>query len=266
MPKIRRYNWLPDLPDQRDYMFSLQIPEKLPKRLPSQKDLRDQCSTIFDQGKIGSCTGNALAGAIEFLELLQLNDSIDDVGQSEIFSPQNFEPVSRLFIYYNERFLEGHVKQDAGATLRDGIKALVQWGVCPESAWNYEISNLYAKPSARCYKEAKSHSISNYFRLETLTDMRQCLANGFPFTLGFMVYESFESPQIAKTGIMPMPSLQERAVGGHAVLVVGYNDRSKHLIVRNSWGKKWGQDGYFMMPYAYVENPRLAQDFWTVRQ
>src|SRR5262249_38413268 len=105
-----------------------------------------------------------------------------------------------------------------------------------------------------------------YLRLQNLREMKQCLADGFPFVFGFSVYESFESPQVARTGIMPMPSRSEKLLGGHAVMAVGYDDETDKLFVRNSWGTKWGEKGYFWMPYAYLENPGLARDFWTIRK
>ena len=94
--------------------------------------------------------------------------------------------------------------------------------------------------------------------------MLNCLADGFPFVFGFTVYESFETLKVAQTGIVPMPKKSERTLGGHAVMAIGYDQKQKHFIVRNSWGPQWGQAGYFTMPYAYLET--LASDFWTIRQ
>ncbi|MGZ3699874.1 MAG: C1 family peptidase [Bdellovibrionota bacterium] len=257
----RRYNWIPDLPDQRDLRFAERI--MAPAQVPNAVDLRPNCSPVVDQGKIGSCTGNALAGAIEFLELKELREKS---AGPEVFTQAKFAPVSRLFIYYNERAIEGTTDQDAGAQIRDGVKSLNQTGCCREAIWKYATPQVFKKPSAAAYKEATKHEIAQYLKLGSLSEMKQCLATGFPFAFGFTVYESFESPDVAKTGLMPMPSSDERVLGGHAVLAVGYDDSSKQLIVRNSWGTKWGDQGYFRMPYAYVEGKRLAQDFWTIRK
>ncbi len=259
-----RYNWKPDLPDQRDFLFSERV--SAPTTLPSTVDLRSQCSPVFDQGQIGSCTGNALAGAIEFLELKELKAKGPASTDPEVFTKGKFAHASRLFIYYNERLIEGTTGQDAGAQLRDGVKCLVQYGVCRESTWKYGSPDLLKKPSAKAYDEAKPHSISTYLRIQTLDEMKQCLATGFPFAFGFTVYESFESQAVATSGVMPMPEPSERVLGGHAVLAVGYDDASERLIVRNSWGAKWGQKGYFTMPYAYATAKKLAQDFWTIRK
>lgn len=260
MPK-RKYNWIPDLPDQRDQLFSEKV--TAPPEIPASIDLRHECSPVFNQGQIGSCTGNALAGALEFLEKKELKKSSAKKGQ--VFTPGKFTHVSRLFIYYNERLIEGTTDQDAGAQLRDGVKALVQYGACRETTWKYSATQLLKKPSAKAYQEAKDHEISTYLRLQSLEEMKQCLASGFPFAFGFTVYESFESATVAKTGVMPMPKPSERTLGGHAVLAVGYDDEKEVLIVRNSWGTQWGMAGYFFMPYAYFEKKSLAQDFWTLR-
>ena len=243
-----RYGWVPDMPDQRDLLYGAMRP--VPSALPSHIDLRPTCSAVDNQGKLGSCTGNALAGAVEFLER---KDNVP------------FVDASRLFIYYNERAMEGTIKSDAGAMIRDGIKTLKNQGVCSEKCWPYIISKFAIKPSVSCYKEAWKRQITSYHRILTLNEMRACLAEGFPFVFGFTVYESFESQEVARTGIVQMPQPSERSLGGHAVLAVGYDDAQRRFIVRNSWGTGWGQKGYFTIPYEYLANRNLADDLWTIR-
>jgi C1A family cysteine protease len=150
--------------------------------------------------------------------------------------------------------------------LRNGIKTLAKQGVCSEKKWPYVISKFTAKPSAACYREALQHQITSYHRIATLDEMRTCLAEGFPFVFGFTVYEAFESQQVAQTGVLQMPQPGERSLGGHAVLGVGYDDLTKRIIVRNSWGPGWGQHGYFTMPYGYLSDRNLSDDFWTIRR
>ena len=246
MKNLKSYGWIPDRPDHRDYLYSAIAPKV---KLPTRIDLRGEDSPIENQGRLGSCTANALAGHLQFLEKI---------------TGQSYKDLSRLFIYYNERALEGTISFDSGAMIRDGIKGLAKFGVCPESSWPYDITQFTRKPSAACYKEGLKRRIVSYQRLETLNEMLNCLAEGFPFVFGFTVYESFESLKVAKTGLVPMPKKSERALGGHAVMAVGYDQKQKRFIVRNSWSAQWGQAGYFTMPYAYFES--LASDFWTIRQ
>jgi C1A family cysteine protease len=246
-----RFGWIPDLPDHRDHMFA--AAREVLTALPAAMDLRPQCpKEVYDQGQLGSCTGNAIAGAIEFDEIKQK--------AADIFTP------SRLFIYYNERVVEGTVNSDAGAQIRDGIKTVAKQGACHEQIWPYDITKFRAKPSKAAYTDGTKHTAVQYQRLiQSLTEMKGCLAAGYPFVFGFTVYESFESASVAKTGIVPYPSTGEKVLGGHAVLAVGYDDASQRFIVRNSWGSGWGMKGYFTIPYSYLTDNNLADDFWTIR-
>ncbi len=175
-------------------------------------------------------------------------------------------PARRLFIYYNERSVEGNVETDSGAQIRDGIKVVASIGACMEDLWPYNIASFTKKPNAAAYQCAAQHKIVLYRRLtQGLDDMKSSLASGIPFVFGFSVYESFESDRVAKTGILYLPQEHESLVGGHAVLAVGYDDRQKRFLVRNSWGADWGQNGHFTIPYEYLENSDLASDFWNIQ-
>ena len=245
-----RYGWIPDLPDQRDHLHA--APPHILTKLPVRVDLRPRCPPVFDQGSLGSCTANAIGNAYRF-DLLKQRGS------------KSFVP-SRLFIYYNERVLEDTVAADAGAMLRDGIKTLAKQGVCADKTWPYQPERFADKPPAPAYREGLQHQALSYQRLaQDAWQMKGCLASGFPFVFGFSVYESFESPAVAQTGEMPMPGPGERQIGGHAVLAVGYDDRTQQFIAMNSWSTKWGDTGFFYMPYAYLTTPQLARDLWTVR-
>lgn len=251
MPRaIQRYGWIPDLPDQRDRLYS--APVETLQSLPAQVDLRPGCPPVYDQGDLGSCTANAIAGGLEFL---QIKEQL-----SPVFTP------SRLFIYYNERAIEGTVDSDSGASLRDGIKGVASQGAPPESDWPYDVSLFAEQPPESAYQAAVSYKALLYFSLlQQLNQLRACLASGYPFAFGFTVYESFEGPDVRQTGVVSMPTYAEAVVGGHAVLAVGYDDASSRFLVRNSWGPDWGQGGYFTMPYAYLTEPSLANSFWTLR-
>ena len=239
------YGWKPDLPDVRDHLFATY---RSAADLPPMVDLRAGCSPVEDQSTLGSCTGNAIAGALEFIDK-QAGHPCD---------------LSRLYIYYQERALEGTIKQDAGAMIRDGIKACAAVGVPLESLWPYVIANFTHKPPKAADVDAAKRKILSYRRVTNLDDVLHCLAGGDPVIFGFSVYESFESDTVAKTGIVPMPHAKERLLGGHAVLAVGYSQSDQRLIVRNSWGAGWGQSGYFTLPYGYIMNKNLSDDFWVV--
>ncbi|MGA2623355.1 MAG: C1 family peptidase [Bacteroidota bacterium] len=246
---IRRFGWLPDVPDHRDHLYA--APVEWLVKLPAKVDLSSKCPPVYDQGQLGSCTANAIAAAIEF-------DLMKQKGKA-------FVP-SRLFIYYNERVMEGTVNSDSGAQIRDGIKSVGKQGDCPESEWPYDIAEFAVKPPARCFKDALRYEVLSYQRVvQTSSQMKGCLASGYPFVFGFSVYESFESPAVAKSGHASMPKPNERLLGGHAVVAVGYDDANQRFIVRNSWGSGWGMKGYFTLPYAYLLDQHLADDFWTIR-
>jgi C1A family cysteine protease len=222
--------------------------------MPPHVDLRPKCPPVYDQGDLGSCTGNALGGGYEFVYMKE--------GLQPSFMP------SRLFIYYSERVIEHDVSQDAGAAISDGVKVLLNTGVCPEGVWPYITSKFATKPSSEAYSVATHHKSKSILQIDNtnLTEMKSSLAQGWPIAIGFTVYESFESAEVAKTGIVPMPKPHEQELGGHAVLIVGYDDASKRFIVRNSWSADWAQAGYFTIPYAYMTNADLASDAHSIRQ
>ncbi len=245
---LGHYGWMPDVPDQRDFVFAAARVTTLPPSV----DLRPGCPPVYDQGQLGSCTANAIAGAIQF----------EQIRQKE---PKPFTP-SRLLIYYNERVMEHTVGQDAGAQIRDGIKSVNHIGACPETDWPYVIANFARRPPPRAFKDAPVGKAVSYQRVvQTLDQMKGCLAGGFPIVLGISVYESFESQQVAKSGVVPMPANSEKLLGGHAILAVGYNDTEQRFVMRNSWGTSWGLQGYFTIPYAYLTDSNLCDDLWTIQ-
>lgn len=247
---VKRYGWIRDLPDHRDHLYA--APVVALAVLPPLVDLRNQCPPVYDQGQLGSCTGNGIAGVIQFER------------RKQKLTP-DFIP-SRLFIYYNERVMEHTVNSDSGAMIRDGIKSVGQQGDCPETEWPYDIAKFAQKPTPACYQDALKYKAVLYQRMvQSLNQLKGCLASGYPFVFGFTVYESFESQQVAQTGIVPMPSSTEKLMGGHCVVAVGYDDAKQCFIIRNSWGANWGMQGYCTMPYAYLTDANLASDFWTIR-
>jgi len=243
-----KFGWKRDLPDHRDFRFKISAP----KPVPAFVDLRALCPPVYNQGNIGSCTANALGAAFQYEEIKQGRD--------------NFIP-SRLFIYYNERAMEGSINEDAGAMIRTGIKTMVKDGVCPEINWQYVENKFKIKPCNCAYKIALDNQVLEYLRISphTLQSVKECLADGYPIAFGFMIYESMMTQEVARTGYVPVPNASERPVGGHAVMAVGYDDSKKALLVRNSWGNAWGIGGYFYLPYWYITTLNASADYWTIR-
>jgi len=247
-PKLKNYGWKRDLPDSRDRKFKVGRPVSLPPSV----DLRKHCPPVYDQLELGSCTANALGAAFQYEQMKH--------------EKPDFIP-SRLFIYYNERVMEGTIKEDSGAMIRTGIKTMVKEGVCPEKMWKYKTWKFKKPPPPNCYKEGLNNQVLEYLRISphTLYGVKKCLHNGFPISFGFMIFESMMSDNVAKTGEVPIPGPSEQPMGGHAVLAVGYDDERKCLLVRNSWGKNWGIGGYFWLPYYFVSEPNMSADYWTIR-
>jgi len=254
----RRYGWRPQLPDRRDQGYVVHSPLAAH---PDTYDLREETEAldfpIYNQGHLGSCTANAIGAAFHFNEKKVHYDAEED-----------FVP-SRLFIYYNERNMEGSVDSDAGANIRDGIKSINALGVCSEdgpSGWAYDENRFTERPPQACYTAATKEKALRYRKVpQTLTAIKAALHDEVqPIVFGFTVYESFESQKVAQSGVMPMPEQDEKVLGGHAVLACGWDDTQQAVLVRNSWGEDWGLGGYFWMPYEYITNKDCADDFWIV--
>ncbi|CAF1095302.1 unnamed protein product [Didymodactylos carnosus] len=224
-------------------------------QLPPIVDLRKDCTTVESQGQINSCVGNALAGAYEYLIKKETGKQID---------------VSRLFIYFNARAHRSQHIRDEGCYISDAIHILKTKGVCKESYWPYNIAHVNTKPSLNAYKEASPYIVYDRqgIRLNAnLQQMKQSLADGYPFAFGLMTYDSFA--QSAHNGghvLMPSQTDKQKGCAGHCMLAVGYNDIHKKFIVRNSYGSHWGDKGYIYIPYEYMSNPHYNQDIWAIRK
>jgi C1A family cysteine protease len=253
-PKKHGLGWIPDIPDHRDFIFKPAVALKAAK-FPQAIDYRAACPPVYDQGKLGSCTANALGAAFDFDRKKQ---------------GHNFMTPSRLFIYWNERDMEGTVNSDSGAYIRDGIKVLRKFGTPQEKTWPYFISKFAQKPPKPSFVEAEKNQSLTYQRIlistfNPVNDMLACIASGYPFVTGIAVYESFESAKANSTGVIPMPTKKESLLGGHAILIVGYDQKKQQFIFRNSWGTTWGDKGYGYIPFDYLTNSGLASDMWVIK-
>ena len=216
-------------------------------------DLRRHCPPVYDQLHLNSCSANAIAGALRYIELKE--------GRPHVSSP------SRLFIYYNERVLAGVVGTNCAVPLRDGFRTISKIGTCPEALWPYLVRRFRRHPAPRCYDASQLHRAIAYYRIRrAVSQLRACLAEGFPFVMALAVHRSMLGRQVRRTGIVSMPASRDPLSGGHAVLAVGYDHAKRLITFRNSWGAAWGDGGYGYLPYAFFTSPSLTWDFWTMRR
>lgn len=245
----RKYTLQPSPHDSRDIIFKL---DRSITQLPPVFDLSPNMPPVLDQGSLGSCVSNATSNCLRYLLRKE--------------KKTEFQP-SRLFIYYNTRVLIENKDEndDCGVCIRDVCKALSKYFACGERLWPYDINKFNVKPSNDAYAKAKEHSTIKYFSVpQNLISIKSTISHGTPIIIGIQVYESFESDEMTKTGILSLPKENESCFGGHAILLVGYDDRKKMFKCMNSWGLNWGQHGFFQIPYDYVLNPAYANDFWAI--
>lgn len=261
----RHYGWRPDLPDARDHLLALPPSAKV-VLAPRYLDLPKTMPAVWDQGALGSCTAHAILALVV---------------AAQVRGGLTLEMLSRLFLYYAERVLEGTTAQDAGAQLRDGMKALATVGVPPESLWPYVVSAFATRPSRAAFKAALDHRAIRYQRVaRTLPALKGALVAHGPVAFGFTVRESFESDTMNRTGFLPIPARSEAVLGGHAVAIVGYDDEvlganwkePGGFLVRGSYGPECGlhdpahpeQLGHFWFSYGQMTHRGVASDFWVL--
>jgi C1A family cysteine protease len=239
-----KFGWKPQKPDGRDFALSITVPRVMPIRSSVEKFF----STVEDQGDLGSCVFNA---GVALLESLMIRNK------------HSFFDMSRLFPYYNVRVDYGQVNEDTGAEIRDAVSSLRKLGCCTELLWPYVTGKFAIKPPAKCYQQALNYQITRYEVVNGLNEIKACISSSrVGVIFGFWVYESFMN--IGADGIMPVPKSYEDCLGGHAVVIVAYDDKAKRVKVRNSWGKNWGDKGYFYMPYEFLLDPDECMDFWRI--
>lgn len=245
----RKYGWIKEKADERDIRYSIAKPIN---GLPAASDLRGQLPDCWDQEQTSSCTAHGIGAALWSGQVV--------AGQPPVMP-------SRLFLYWNERQLEGDTDQDGGAIIRDGIRVCNQFGIVSEKLWPFNEFRLFVKPSENIYTKAMRNRIHFYAAVDltNLDQIRLALSHKLPIVFGFDVYDYFESAAMAKKGILNMPAHKEQFLGGHCVAIVGHDDAERMFLVRNSWGTEWGPfNGYFKMSYDYVTS-NMCSDGWVIR-
>jgi C1A family cysteine protease len=239
------YGWVKDRKDTRDLVCSYKYDNTI---LPKKVNLIPKFPPCFNQHSTNSCVGNAVAAAVNYLDM-------------------SYGLSSRLYIYYNARMLDGTQHQDQGVQIRSAMKAVAKWGHCNESMWPFITLRVNVQPLDECYQEGDHHQVLEYARVEqSLDELKATLYAGYPIVFGMKVYASMEDDKVKRTGKVPMPKLWDRERGRHAVLIVGYDDSTQEFIVRNSWGTNWGLRGNFVIPYKFVVSPKYCADFWTIKE
>lgn len=250
---LSRYNlnFTPGKKDSRDFKFTFQSIEGLPPHF----DLRQlaEWGSIYDQGQLGSCVSNSISASLRWIFMRE---------NKGIFNP------SRLFIYYNGREIEGYdAAEDSGISIRGGFQSVGRNSVCGEDNWQYIEKNFSIKPPQGCYDAANTHNQFQYLGVaQNENIIKKCISDGYPISFGLILYDSFMSTTVARTGKVPVPDLtKDQRCGGHCVTITGYSDDSKCFTVLNSWSENWGDKGYCYIPYEYILNSQLASDFWSPR-
>ena len=244
----RKWGWKPGLPDHRDHKFSakhLSVDD-----FPEIIDLSEYLPPVMDQGKIGDCTAHSITEAFRAERIKAKLEDFD---------------MARLQLYYDERDVEGTVSSDSGAMIRDGIKSLSNKGVAHETLWPYNDNDLFTKPTANVYEDAENYKISKFASVDVNpASIMEALNDGHPVMIGISVFNSFESDEVAETGLVPMPGANDTVLGGHAVLVWGAKKNEKLFGVRNSWGENWGDHGNFWAPFDYIGSEKFGSDYWVI--
>jgi len=257
MDTRRILNVVPDGPDARDIQVKFEKPSLLAKMingnpLPSSVDLRSRTPVVYDQLSIGSCVSNAICAAHEYLQSKQ--------GVTSVIRP------SRLYLYYYTRKAAGQTKVDSGSSIRDGIKCMGGRGACSEKLYAYDVLLWATEPPPECTAEAYKNRCKIYARVpKTQYNMESCLSAGIPIVFGMHLYESFNyEGGVNKTGIMVAPDKKkEKRLGGHALLIIGFNRYNRQFLVRNSWGPNWGMRGHLQIPYDVMLSD-LTFDHWSL--
>lgn len=246
---MHKFGYIPDALDFRDFNYGAVVDTT--RKLPKAVDLTNLMPPVYHQGNSSSCVAQAVAAAMYYN-----------------FVKNNVTPeaLSRLFIYYNTRAMENSIDLDQGCQIRNAIKSVANIGAPNEKLWPFIPVRYKDKPVQKAYDHAKTNLVSSYSRVnQNLYELKYCLASGYPVVFGIAVYTSFTFSTVEKTGIVYLPKKGEKLLGGHAIVLTGYNDDTKRFTFRNSYGTSWGNKGYGTISYDYVTSQNLADDFWVIK-
>lgn len=249
--RVLKSGLLPDLPDPRDWLAARILPRGL--QLPLRADLRPGCPPVEDQGVLGSCTAQAGVGLMEYFDRLSDFEHVD---------------LSRLALYFWERQAMGTVAEDSGASIRTCMRQLAK-GVCPETLWPYDVGRFADPPPPEAEAARAEHAVAEYYRVypfRQLYEIKAALAQGLPVICGIRLHESALTEAVAKSGAIPLPLRSDPPVGGHAVLLTGYDDHLDVITFRNSWGEAWGDKGYGTLPQRFAADRALLSDAWVAKR
>lgn len=254
--------WHQDIPDFRDYVpQSPQVVdllaelEQAPDEPPSSVDLRQFFPPVYDQLNVSASASHACVGLVEYFNLRALGTSLE---------------ASALFLHHTAA-RTGEVAGLSGLDLRSHLKAMVTFGLPPARRWDCDPNSDRQPADPMLFSFVEPYRSIYYVRLDarnstgrtSLKTVRAFLAAGFPCAFGFSVPSS-----LSCDSDIPYRPTYDFVRGGQAVVAVGYDDRRLRatrgaLLVRNSWGASWGDNGHGWLPYAYVEE-QLASCFWTL--
>jgi len=247
----------------------LQISVPINTYLPQYASVKQYCPPIYDQGQLGSCTSNAMVFSYQTLA-------------NKLKTPDATWDPSRLWFYYWERVVENpnitpSQLPDSGGDVVDGLGYVQKNGICSESLFPYVMQNFDNAPTQAAIDDAKNHKIKGYNTLtideNILNSIKTVIASGKPVLFAIAVYNSFESDDVAQTGMVPVPTplnyndpndILDPYLGGHEIACVGYNDAQQLFTIANSWGANWGDKGFCYIPYAYISNPNLGLEFTVI--